>query len=179
MRRLIGLLIIACEIAFWIFVLAGLLARYAFNRKKLGAILLFCTPIVDLFLLVATVIDLQHGGVANMFHGLAAVYIGVSVGFGKRMIKWADEQFVYRFKKGEKPVKKKLYGKEHAQIERAGWYRHLLSWFVGSTLLAMIIFWIHDFSQTAKLFQTFLMWTIVLVIDFLISFSYTVFPKKG
>lgn len=175
---MIGWFIIACEIGFWLFVLAGLFARYVLKNKKLGALLLICTPIVDLILLIATVIDLKNGAVASTIHGIAAIYIGVSLAFGHRMIKWADEQFSYRFLHAKKPVKRKKYGREYAKQEREGWYRHFLSWLIGCTLLTAIILYINNDSQTLALMRTLLAWSVVLAIDFIISFSYTIFPKK-
>lgn len=177
MFLLIGWLIIACEIGFWIFVLAGLTARYVMNKKKLGTFLLICTPIVDLILLIVTVYDLKNGAVASIVHGIAAIYIGVSIAFGHQMIKWADVRFKYRFGNGEKPVKIK-YGKEHARKERKGWYRHLLSWLIGGVILMGIVVYINNPSQTEALLQTIQFWSLILIIDFIISFSYTFFPKR-
>ncbi len=176
---MIGWLIIACEVGFWVFVLAGLAARYVLRKERLGAFLLICTPIVDLILLIATVMDLKNGAVASTVHGIAAIYIGVSVAYGHQMIQWADSQFKYRFIKKEKPPKKKKYGMEYARDERIGWYRHLLAWIIGGAILGAIIFYIHDSQQTEALFQTLRLWTLILVIDFVISFSYTVFPRKA
>lgn len=175
---MIGLLIIACEIGFWLFVLAGLIARYQFQKKKLSISLFACTLLVDLFLLLFMFLDMHNGAVADFFHGLSAVYIGVSIAFGQQMIDWADRQYVYRFKGGEKPVKPKKFGKELAKEERQGWYRHLLAWLIGGSLLAFLIFYFQNVAQTAALLRVLLGWTIVLLIDFLISFSYTVFPKR-
>jgi len=175
---MVGLMIILCEIGFWLFVAAGLFARYAMRKPQLGALLLFCTILVDIALLIFVFIDLKNGAIANTFHGLAAVYIGVSIAFGKQMIAWADKHFAYRFANGEKPVKAKKYGKEYAKIERQGWYRHCLAWMIGSSILGFIILYIHNFEQTMSLLRTLGGWTIVLFIDFLISFSYTIFPKK-
>lgn len=176
---MIGIFILACEIGFWLFVLAGLIARYRFNKNQLSLILFLCTPMVDLLLLIFTLFDLKNGAVADTFHGLAAVYIGVSIAFGRQMIKWADQQYAYRFADGEKPVKRKKYGKELAKEERKGWYRHLLSWVIGGGLLALMIVYINNLEQSFALVRFLFGWTIVLIIDFLISFSYTVFPKKG
>lgn len=176
---MIGLMIIACEIGFWFFVLAGLSARYLLQKKKLGALLLYCTPLIDLALLLFVVFDLKNGAVANTFHGLAAVYIGVSIAFGKKMINWADRHFAYRFANGEKPSKEKKYGKEYAKIERQGWYRHLLAWLIGGSILIVIIMYVNNLEQTFALLRILFGWSIVLAIDFLISFSYTIFPKRA
>ncbi|WP_404451085.1 hypothetical protein LG329_12125 [Virgibacillus necropolis] len=170
--------IVACEIGFWIFVLAGLVARYVFHKKKLGAFLLICTPIVDVLLLIAAVIDLKNGAVATTVHGIAAIYIGVSVAFGHQMIKWADIRFAYRFGNGPRPDKSKKYGKDFAKKERTGWYHHLIAWIVGVIILGAIILYIDNQTQTEALYQTARLWTLVLGVDFLISFSYTIFPRK-
>ncbi|SFE81139.1 hypothetical protein SAMN05216378_4154 [Paenibacillus catalpae] len=170
--------IIGCEIAFWVFVLAGLACRYLLRRKRLGAVLLACTPVVDLVLLAATAIDLHQGGEASFVHGLAAIYIGVSIAFGSRMIRWADVRFAHRFAGGPPPAPKVKTGKEHARNERTGWLLHLLAWFIGCALLYGIILWINDENRTASLLSVIQKWSIILAIDFLISFSYTMWPRK-
>ncbi|CDQ41018.1 MULTISPECIES: hypothetical protein [Virgibacillus] len=175
---MIGWLIIACEIGFWIFVAAGLVTRYILKRQRLSTILLILTPVVDCILLIATVIDLKNGAVASTVHGIAAIYIGVSVAYGHTMIKWADQQFAFHFANGERPAKKKKYGKELAKRERVGWYRHLAAWCIGSLCLGGIILYINDTAQTFVLLGTLRLWSLILLIDFIISFSYTVFPKK-
>ncbi|MDP1422131.1 hypothetical protein Q8G35_28205, partial [Peribacillus simplex] len=43
-------------------------------------------------------------------------------------IKWADAHFAYKYGNGEKPIKKKKFGREHARQERIGWFRHFVSW---------------------------------------------------
>lgn len=177
LNEVIGFLILACEIGFWVFVIAGLVARYRFNQKNLSLLLFLCTPLIDLFLLIFTVVDLKNGAVADFFHGLAAVYIGVSLVYGKQMISWADRRYAYHFA-GEKPIKRKTYGKERAIEERKGWYRHFLSWLIGGSLLALLIIYVNNLEQTFALLRVLFGWTMVLIIDFLISFSYTVFPKR-
>ncbi|WP_435923288.1 hypothetical protein [Paenibacillus sp. DYY-L-2] len=171
-------LIIGCEIAFWVLVLAGLSARYLLKRKKTGAWLLIATPIVDLILIAATVIDLKNGAVATFTHGLAAVYIGVTVAFGHRMIRWADERFAYKYGGGAMPAKRPKYGIEHARFERQGWYRHLLAWVIGAALLYGMVLFVDDPTRTEQLGGMAMTWGVILGIDFLISFSYTLWPKK-
>lgn len=60
------------------------------EKEKLGGFLLICSPIVNLILLIATVFDIKNGAVATAVHGLAAIYIGVSIAFGPQIIQWAD-----------------------------------------------------------------------------------------
>ncbi|MNH94495.1 hypothetical protein D3C87_474320 [compost metagenome] len=176
---MIGWLIVGCEIAFWVFVLAGLSTRYLLKNKRLGGLLLLGTPITDLVLLAATAIDLKQGADATIYHGIAAIYLGATIAFGHSMIKWADQQFAYRFAGGQKPKKKAKGGTEHARVERQGWYKHLLAWSIGSSILAIMIIWIGDRGRTA-IFELFIIrWALVLGIDFLISFSYTLWPRKA
>ncbi|NNG41170.1 hypothetical protein HJ588_18070 [Flexivirga sp. ID2601S] len=175
---LIGV-IIACEIGFWVFLLAGLSARYLLRRKRLSGVLLALAPAVDLVLLVATVLDLRGGGAASTPHALAAVYLGVSVGFGHRMLRWADERFAHRFAGGPAPATKPRYGAAHAAAERSAWFAHLRAWAVGCALLGLAIVAIGDANRTEVLLNTARLWTLVLVIDGIISWSYTVRPKAA
>lgn len=170
--------IIGCEVAFWVFVLAGLVCRYLLGRRRTGAALLICTPVVDLALLVAAAIDLDRGAEAGLTHGLAAIYIGASVAWGHSMIRWADARFARRFAGVPLPEKRSLYGAERARQERAGWYRHLLAWAIGCALLYGMMLWVNDESRTASLKGLLSGWSVVLAIDFLISFSYTLFPRR-
>lgn len=175
---MIGVLILAGEVAFWAFVLGGLVARYLLRRPQLGVALLLMTPVVDLVLIAATVIDLRAGATAGVFHGLAAIYVGVSVAFGHRMIRWADERFAHRFDGGP-PKRPPEYGSEYARHQRAGWYRHLLAWVIGSSLLLGMDFLVGDSSTTESLSARAALWTLILVIDFVWSFSYTLWPRKA
>jgi hypothetical protein len=197
---MIGWLIVACEIGFWIFILSGLIARYIFKMPKTSAVLLICTPLTDLVLLIATAIDLKGGATANMLHGLAAIYLGASIVYGHKMVKWADRWFEYRFAGGPKPEKRKTYGSERAKEERIGWYQHFFAWAIGCSILLGMILLIEGLEglqeivkfmsssdkgneaggpSTLALAGTMRVWTMVLVIDFVISFSYTVFPKEA
>jgi hypothetical protein len=176
---MVGFLIVACEVLFWVMIVAGLFSRYIVNRKKLGAVLLLLTPIIDFALLVATAIDLQSGSEASFIHGLAAYYIGMTIAFGKKMIHWADERFAYKFANGPKPALKPKFGKEHAKHERQMFHRHLLGWVIGNALLCAMILLIGIGKQTEALVNVMSLWGVVLAIDFLISYSYTLFPRKN
>lgn len=171
--------IIGCEIAFWLFVLAGSFSRYILRMKKLGTWLLLCTPVVDLALLIATVIDLRSGKEATMVHGVAAIYIGVSIAFGHRMIQWADQRFAYLFANGPAPTPKPKYGAAHARYEIIGWLHHLLAWVIGCVLIYGVIWMVQDAGRTEALDKVIKLWSMALGIDFLISFSYTLFPRKS
>ena len=176
---MIGALILAGEVTFWALVLAGLVARYWLRRPRLGLALLLMTPVVDLVLVAATAIDLRAGATAGVFHGLAAVYVGVSVAFGRRVIRWADERFAHRFAGGPPPERPPKYGPEHARGEREGWYRHLLAWAVGGALMLGMVFLVGDPDRTESLSARAGIWALILAVDFAWSFSYTLRPRKA
>lgn len=173
-----GLLIVAAEIGFWALLLAGLTARYVLRRRRLGLVLLAMTPLVDLVLLIATFVDLRGGAVATAWHSLAAVYLGVSIAFGPRMIAWADQRFAHRFADGPAPTRPPRTGPAHARHQRQGWYRHLLAFGIGVALLGGGILLVGDASRTEALTARILQWTVILAVDFLWSFSYTLAPRR-
>ena len=171
--------IIAAEIAFWLTLSAGLVTRYVLRRPRLGMALLVATPLVDLLLLTATTIDLRRGGEAALPHALAAVYIGVSVAWGHRMIRWADTRFAHRFAGGPSPERPPRTGPKHAARERREWIRHTVAWLTGTALLGLGVLVVGDLDRTSALVSTAMLWTLVLAIDFLISFSYTLWPRHA
>ena len=169
-------LIIACEIGFWVFIAAGLAARYLFRRRRLGTVLLAMTPVVDLVLLTVTAIHLRSGGEATSAHSLAAIYLGFSVAYGHRMIKWADVRFAHRFAGGPPPVK--LYGRDYTLHCWKGLPLTLLAVAIAAGLLGLLIALAPDRAQTAVLAQTFPLLGTVFTIDLIWTISYTVWPKK-
>lgn len=175
---MIGWVIVACEVGFWVFLLAGLFARYVLTLKKWGAGLILCTPVIDLVLILTTALDIHNGAVVTYFHGLAALYLGITIAYGHSMIKWMDARFSYRFAGGPKPKKPAKAGKEHAKLERAGWFRHLLAFCIGNVILGGMILFVGNLAATEPLSTINKIWTIVLVIDFAISFSYSIWPRK-
>ena len=120
-------LIVGCEIGFWVFLLAGLCARYVFKWPSLSAALLFCVPLVDFVLLGATVLDLHKGSTATFAHGLAAAYIGFTVAFGALTIDWVDQRFAHRFSGGETPDKPPTFGRDLLRYELKLWGRCVLA----------------------------------------------------
>ena len=175
---MIAFVIIATEIAFWVVLLSGLTARYVLRRPRLGALLLVATPLVDVVLLSFTVLDLSNGATASVAHSLAAVYIGVSLAFGHSLVLSADARFAHRFAGGPAPRRAPRLGRSHAAHARRGWRRHLLAWAAGVSLLLGAVAVVGDAGRTEALLQTAALWTLILAIDFLISFSYTLFPRR-
>lgn len=117
--NVIAWLIVACEIGFWVVITLGLFTRYILKKNKLGLFFLALTPVIDLILLVVTGVDLYRGAIA-------AVYIGISIAFGRSMIEWADIRFQYYvMKQGSKPVKR--FGIDYAKYYFKSWGQHVLA----------------------------------------------------
>lgn len=135
-------------------------------------------PLVDLALLVATTLDLRGGATASWEHGLAAAYLGVSVAYGHRMVRWADARFAHRLAAAPAPVRPPRRGPGHAAHERRGWLRHLLAWAVGCGLLLAAIAFVGDPARTGALWGWVRGWSAILAVDFARSFSYTLWPRR-
>ncbi|WP_062513019.1 hypothetical protein [Halobacillus sp. KGW1] len=173
----IGWLIVFSEIGFWVVILLGLVLRYVAGKEKAGLFFLALTPVIDLLLLIATSVDLYRGATATTIHAVAAVYIGVSIAFGKSMIRWADERFQYYVtKSGPKPKKRK--GMEHARHYFKSFLQHILAYAIGSAFLWVLIWLIGDPERTEALFGVWRIWSLVLGADFLIALSHFLWPKK-
>ncbi len=163
--------IAGCEVAFWVLLAAGMVVRYLLRWRRTGGVVLAAVPLVDVVLLVASVIDLQRGGEPSFKHSLAAIFIGVSVGFGHRTMRWADRWAAHLIGGGPRPVKPPKHGIERVRRERSGWYHHLLAWSVAVGLMGLGALLIGS-DKGLTLLSPAWPWTIVLVIDFFVSFSY-------
>ncbi|MFC6022753.1 hypothetical protein ACFP2T_42200 [Plantactinospora solaniradicis] len=172
--------IAAGEIGFWVLLAAGLIARYPLRMPRLGALLLLATPLIDLVILVATVLDLRRGATAEFIHGLAAAYLGFSVAFGHSMIRWADQRFAHRFAGGPPPVKPPKGGTARARYEWREWGKGLLGWFIACGLLGLGILMVGDLSRTQELFGWIVRLSVAMVI-WLVAFPVwaTLFPQPA
>jgi hypothetical protein len=178
-QTVLVVLILVCEVLFWVVLLAGLAARYLLRRERLSRVLLVAAPLVDLILLTASALDLRGGGTATAAHSLAAVYIGVSVGFGHRMVQWADRHFAHRYADGPPPPRKPRHGAAHAAYQRRALLRHLVAWAVGCGLLTLAVVTVGDAGRTAALVDAMRLWTLVLAVDAVVSLSYTARPRRA
>lgn len=169
-------LIIACEIGFWVLIALGLVARYLLRRPRLGAVLLVLTPVVDVILLLAVGVDLRMGGDATRAHALAAIYLGFSIAYGHRMIRWADRWFAHRFADGPRPIK--LYGGEYARACWASVVRTAIAAAIAAAVLALLIFIAAPGADTDALAATYRVLGVVLAAETIWAVSYTIWPKR-
>lgn len=143
--------IAAGEVGFWVFIAAGLLARYLLKLRRTSLVLLAMTPVIDVVVLVATMLDLSHGGKGGMLHGLAAVYLGFSVAFGPAMIRWADVRFAHRFAGGPPPAKPYRTHAEKERHEWREWGKCVLACGIAASVLLVLIFVVGAPEQTKAL----------------------------
>jgi hypothetical protein len=159
--------IVVCEVAFWLFLIGGLTARYVARRPALGMALLLGSPLADLALLALTAVDLRQGEVATQAHALAALYLGFTVAFGHRTIAWADRWFAYRFAGGPRPAKAPRTGRERVEYEWRLFGQAALGWAVTAALLVGLTAVTGDVQRAQALLTYLVTVTLILAIWFL------------
>lgn len=135
----VGALVLACEIAFWVFLAAAIVARYVLRRRHLSTVLLLCEPVIEVVLLVATVGDLLRGSEPQWTHGLAAVYLGYTVAFGRWTVHHVDAWVAWRWFDGPRPERAPKHGRARLVHEWRLWLRVLLAWAVAVAILGVLM----------------------------------------
>jgi hypothetical protein len=146
-----AIVIAAGEIGFWVCVVTGLAARYLLRMRRTSTVLLAATPLIDLLVLVATMVDLADGALATTVHGLAAVYLGFSVVFGPSMIRWADARFAHRFAGGPAPGKQRRDWSGRVRHEWTQWGKCVLACAIAAAIMLVLIFVAGTPEQTRAL----------------------------
>jgi hypothetical protein len=131
------LLIGAAEVAFWVLLGAGLVARYLLRARRLSTVLLILVPVVDLVLVTASLVDVARGSTPGATHGLAAVYLGFTVAFGHAVIRWADRRFAHRFAGGPPPPRPPQYGAAKVAYEWREWGKALLAFGIAVGVISL------------------------------------------
>jgi hypothetical protein len=148
---LLYVLIVGCEIAFWLVLLLSLVFRYLLRKQMLSKWLLWSLPLIDLLLLGFTALDLRSGTTATFAHGLAAAYLGFTVAFGSTVIKWADERFAHRYAAGPKPKLLPTTGWEVVRFDLKLWLRCIVACIIALALLELIIAFVANDTATQPL----------------------------
>ncbi|MFX4291732.1 hypothetical protein [Streptomyces bohaiensis] len=131
-------LVVAAEIGFWLVLGAGLAARYLLHRPRAGAALLLCVPLIDVLLLTATAVDLARGAEPGPRHVLAALYLGFTVAYGHRLIRWADAHAAHRAGRGPRPAKPPARGRERIRLELVLWRQTVVAAALAAVVLQML-----------------------------------------
>ncbi|MCB4208182.1 hypothetical protein [Arthrobacter sp. UM1] len=169
--------IIACEVSFWVLLVAGLAARYLFRRKRLGAALLIAAPVVDLVLLGVTAVDLRRGAEPTFAHSLAALYIGGSIAFGHSIVRWMDNRWAARHEGA--PLPPKPTGRAHSLMAWKNFGLGVIAAGISWGLLLVLEHLALDGVDVTALTSTHDTIRRGLVIGFVIALSYTIWPRKA
>lgn len=143
-------LIVGCEVAFWLALLASLVTRYLLRRESLSRWFLYALPAIDLLLVAFTAVDLKAGTPATPAHGLAAVYVGFTIAFGSIAVRWADSRFAHRFASGPPPPAAPS-GWKAVRFDLVLWLRCIAAWVIAFVILDVLIAWADDPAVTAPL----------------------------
>ncbi|WP_258037936.1 MULTISPECIES: hypothetical protein [unclassified Streptomyces] len=172
-------LIVLCEVGFWVLLAVGLGLRYVARKPRAGAAVLLCEPLLEVVLLVVTAVDLKNGAQPDWKHGLAAVYIGFTVGLGPSTIAWVDARIAHRFAGGPPPVRPPRYGRARAVHEWRVAARWILASAIALVLLQAAVWYVGPDGGTGSLrmWQQRMLW--LTGINLVIAASYTLFPKRG
>ncbi|MFH8290892.1 hypothetical protein [Streptomyces sp. NPDC018059] len=170
-------LIVICEVGFWVLLAAGLAARYLLRKPGLGLALLLCEPLLEVLLLVVTAVDLKNGADPSWKHGLAAVYVGYTVGHGHRTVKWLDGHAAHRFDGAPLP-RPPRYGRARALHEAKVWLGTLVAAAVASGLLLLAMWYVDDPGRTSSLESWMHTAWRTAGIHGLVALTYTLFPRK-
>ncbi|AKZ58170.1 putative membrane protein YmcC [Streptomyces ambofaciens ATCC 23877] len=172
-------LIIVCEIGFWVLLAAGLATRYLLRMPHTGMALLLCEPLLEVVLLIVTALDLENGADPSWRHGLAALYIGYTVGHGHRTVKWLDGHAAHRLGGAPKPAGPPRHGMARARHEGRVWLGTLLAAAVATGLLQLAMWYVDDPSRTGSLEAwQYTAWR-AAGIHGLIALTYLIWPKKA
>lgn len=175
---MIVVLIVLCEVGFWVLLAAGLALRYLAKKPRLGAAVLLCEPLLEVVLLVVTAIDLKNGAEPGMRHGLAAIYIGFTVGLGHSTIRWVDARVAHRFAGGPPPVRPPKYGMARAAHE----WRVAARWTVAAAtalvLLQAAVWYVGGDGDVSSLQAWQRKMLLLIGINVAVAGGYTIFPKR-
>ena len=144
-------LIVACEVGFWVVLLAALAVRYLLRKERLSRALLLCLPLIDLALLFFTAADLRRGTTASLAHGLAAAYVGFTVAFGGMAVGWADAHFAHRFAAGPAPAQAPSRGWDLVRYDFALWGRCIVACFITMALVEALVWFVGHSEATQPL----------------------------
>lgn len=132
-------LILACEVGFWVVLLAALVIRYLRRNERLSRALLVGLPLIDLLLLVFTALDLRAGTAATFAHGLSAAYVGFTIAFGAVAVRWADAHFAHRFAGGPPPGQAPTRGWAVVRYDLHLWARCIVACIITTVLIEALV----------------------------------------
>lgn len=147
----IYVLIVACEVGFWVVLLLALAVRYRLRRERLSRALLFGLPLIDLLLIAFTAMDLRRGTPATFAHGLSAAYVGFTVAFGGMAVKWADEHVAHRLAGRPPPARAPTRGWALVRYDLMLWGRCVVASVITVALVEALVQFVGNSHTTRPL----------------------------
>ncbi len=206
-QRYLWELLIATEIVFWVCIAVFLLFRYVFGWRKAGVVILLlflASLLADIYL---GWVDYNLTGEFSVFQFIVVIVVIYAMTAGlsdfRRLDAYIQRKIAHWKGEPEPQISVPLppkYGREHARYERRGWLMHVVM-FVTAQAVFFFLFgtdgqfsfsqlveadfyrlWWEDERfgayQDETLNQLVKVWFIILIIDGIISLSYTFFPRK-
>lgn len=148
------------EVLFWVFLVLGLLIRYALGWQKVSITLLILTPLTDFVQLILAFFDIANGSNPNFLHGMAAFYIGFSIAGGQQVVRSLDVYFDRRFNKGQKypPVTTNKSNLDKLSEARHEWRRAALAGVIALAIM-LVLTYLAGFSKSFWMIY----WIIVVI----------------
>lgn len=200
-------LLVGAEIVFWVLAGSFLVLRYLLGLRRAGAAVLGLMVLNELLVAALGLLDYRRTGEFAGYQIVVLAFIVYALTFGKEDFRQLDERIermVLTWKGQAQPAptpasrtaRPALSGAEHYRKERRGWYVHLAIFVVGQTVfLAMGESWPATIltgelppsalntgkwsgAETSTLTLASRVWCVVIVVDFVWSFSYTLFPRR-
>lgn len=200
-------LFILTEVVFWLCIALFIVARYFLGWYRVSVWILPIFIISVLADAALGWIDYQATGEFSTFQFIVIIFIIYAATSGLSDFKRLDA-FIQRKVakwKGEPEPQVTLkqppkYGVEHARHERKGWYMHVMIFALAATIFVFLfgtsdqfevsmlfdkdfyVAWWNDTDQgmyrDSALNQIMKTWFIILIVDAVISLSYTVSPRQ-
>ncbi len=198
--------LITAEVIFWVSMISFITARYWFKLYKVSWLFFVLFILNDLWIAIMGYFDYIETGEFSNYQIIIVVILVYALTYGKTDMKRLDGYIRRKVAdwKGEQLAPQtnysSLYGAEHAKQERKDFLKHVI-FFLSLNLLFWIVFGFTEATTQLSDVETFVtywfesdkallpytntsinqivrVWSIVLVADGIISFSYTIFPKK-
>lgn len=200
------LFLIIAEVIFWVSVLTFLLLRYWFDLKKLSLAFFVLFIVNDLWIAIMGFFYYLKTDKISNYQIIIIVFLVYAFTYGKNDFRRLDTFMQRKVAswKGQPIPKvegvKKLYGKEHARHERKLFLIHFLV-YVLAHIIFLVMFGFSDqvnsFHEIGNMLSHWFeekqvnfpsnnttvnnisrIWSFILVIDAVISLSYTFFPRS-
>lgn len=198
------LFLIVGEVIFWVSLIGFFLLRYLFSLEKLSIYFIFLWLFSDVWLLALGVFDYKHTGTFDTFQVIIVIFLIYALTFGRSDLKKLD-LFIQRTVKRwrgeplqEKEQQEKRFGMAFALQQDKEFVLHLIMYVI---VIAIFSFFV-EIRDIADLFlapnvgdlikhlienglfdhpllsKVTGVWTLILLIDAVITASYFVSPRK-